>query len=292
MQNSCSPLCKSPDILIFNNKYEDLIFCKNCSLLYKKNLEEHKHKVILFQKFNKDVKQVIETDYYKEQISENRSIIKKILNIIKKKPNKILDYGCGYGVFMFAAKELGFTANGYDINKNFTENLANYFQTFKSEIDLLNNENLKKYDLIFCRKVLTLSSSIYEDFSNFNELLSSNGYLVIMDQVKNFSKYKSMISQNNTNNTLLLTIEALQFYANAFDLRTEYIKNNFGDVFIVFERKKYEKNIKDEKYKDSKISIETLQNLERCGFIFLFISNLINNIKKIFYLFQGKKKYN
>ena len=279
IKNSCSPACKSSDILIINNKYEDLIFCKNCSLLKKKNLEDHKNKVILLDKFNKDVKQVIETDYFKEQISENRSIIRKISSITKKNPTKILDYGCGYGVFMFAAKELGFTVNGYDINKNFTANLANYFETFKSEIDLLNNDNLKKYDLIFCRKVLTLSSNIYKDFSNFNDLLSSNGYLVIMDQVKNFSKYKSIITKNNPN-TLLLAVETLKFYANIFQLNAKYIKNDFGDIFIIFERN-------NKNYKNNRISIETLKNLEKFSFIFLFLSKIKKIVQKIYYLFKS-----
>ena len=280
IQESHSPECKSSDILVFKNKYQELLFCKNCSLLYKKNIKELKKEVLLMGKFNKDLKQTIETDHFKKQISENRSIIKKILIIIKKNPTKILDYGCGYGAFMFAAKELGFTVNGYDINKNFTENLSNYFETFKSETDLLNNQNSKKYDLIFCRKVLNLSSNIYKDFSNFNDLLSSNGHLVIMDQVKNLSKHKSMISKNDTNCTLLVTVETLKFYANIFQLNVKYIKNDFGDLFIIFEKS-------NKNYKVNKISIETLKNLEKFSFIFLFLSKIKNIIQKIYYLFKS-----
>jgi len=280
IQESHSPECKSSDILVFKNKYQELLFCKNCSLLYKKNIKELKKEVLLMGKFNKDLKQTIETDHFKKQISENRSIIKKILIIIKKNPTKILDYGCGYGAFMFAAKELGFTVNGYDINENFTENLSNYFETFKSETDLLNNQNSKKYDLIFCRKVLNLSSNIYKDFSNFNDLLSSNGHLVIMDQVKNLSKHKSMISKNDTNCTLLVTVETLKFYANIFQLNVKYIKNDFGDLFIIFEKS-------NKNYKVNKISIETLKNLEKFSFIFLFLSKIKNIIQKIYYLFKS-----
>ena len=281
IENSCSPECNSSDILIINNGHEDLIFCKNCSLLQKKELENYKNKVIQLDKFNKDVKQVIEEDYFKKQIIENKSILNKILSITKKDPTKILDYGCGYGVFMFAAKELGFTANGYDININFTENLANYFVTFKSEIDLLNNNNLKKYDLIFCRKVLTLSSNIYKDFSNFNDLLSSNGYLVIMDQVKNFSKYKSLFSLNQPN-TLLLTIQTLKFYGNIFQLNVKFLKNDFGDILLIFKRG-------NKNYQNNKISIETIKTFEKFSFIFLFLSKIKNIFKKIYYLFKGYK---
>ncbi len=278
-ENSCSPKCNSADIIIFNNKYENLIFCRNCSLLKKKDLENHKDRVLALDKFNKDVKQIIETDYYKKQISENRSIIKKILRITKKNPTKILDYGCGYGSFVFAGKELGFTTSGYDINKNFTENLSHYFETFKSENALLNDNNLGKYDLIFCRKVLTLSSNIYKDFSNFNDLLSSSGCLVVMDQVKNISKYKTIITLDN-NNTLLLTIEALKFYANIFKLSTKYLKNDFGDMFIIFERN-------NKKYLNDKISIKTLENLEKLNFIFLFLSKIKKLSKKIYYGFKS-----
>ncbi len=276
IKNGCSPVCKSSDILIINNQFEDLLFCKNCSLLQKKNLGEHKNKVLLFDKFNKNVSQVIKTDYYKKQISENKSILKKIINKTKKKPNKILDYGCGYGEFMFAAMELGSLASGYDINRNFTESLANYFKTYKSEKDLLDKDNFKKYDLVFCRKVLTLSSNIYKDFCNFNDLLSSEGYLVIMDQVKNFSKYKSMITQNDTNNSLLLTVETLKFYADVFNFETHYMKNDFGDVLIIFKRK-------TKNYKNKRISINTLKNLERLSFVFLFLSKIKRSIQKIYY---------
>ena len=281
IENSCSPECKSSDNLIINNGYEDLIFCKNCSLLRKKKLEDYKNKVIQLNKFNKDVKQVIEEDYYKKQIIENKSIVKKILSVTKKNPKKILDYGCGYGAFMFAAKELGFTANGYDINRNFTENLENFFETFKSEIDLLNSDNLKKYDLIFCRKVLTLSPNIYKDFSNFNDLLSSNGYLIVMDQVKNFSKYKSMFSLNQPN-TLLLTVQTLKFYGNIFQLNVKFLKNDFGDILIIFERG-------NKNYQNNRISIETIKTFEKFSFIFLFLSKIKNIFRKLYYLFKSYK---
>ena len=89
IENSCSPECNSSDILIINNGHEDLIFCKNCSLLQKKELENYKNKVIQLDKFNKDVKQVIEEDYFKKQIIENKSILNKILSITRKNPTKI-----------------------------------------------------------------------------------------------------------------------------------------------------------------------------------------------------------
>tara|TARA_Y100000816_G_C26101604_1_gene584018 strand:+ start:1984 stop:2850 length:867 start_codon:yes stop_codon:yes gene_type:complete len=282
---NCCPDSRSTDKITYNNKFEDFIFCRECSLLFRKDILDHKKKVLLFDKFNKNVNEVINSDYYKTQIAENKSIINKILSITKKKPKKILDYGCGYGVFMFAAQELGFVAKGYDINENFTKNLANYFETFNSEIDLINKNNFNKYDLIYCRKVLTLSSNIYKDFSNFNDLLSSDGHLVVMDQVKNFSKYKSIMSTNNQNNTLLLTTESLKYFANIFQLKAKYIKNDFGDILIIFERSK-------RRYKNKKISIQTLKVFERYNLVFLFLSKIKGIIKKIYYFFFVKGKKN
>jgi len=78
VENSCSPKCSSSDIFIFNNRYENLIFCRNCSLLKKTNLLNQKKKVISLKKFNRDVEQEINTDYFKKQILENKSIVKKI----------------------------------------------------------------------------------------------------------------------------------------------------------------------------------------------------------------------
>lgn len=277
---NCSPSCNSSDKIVFNNKFEELEFCKNCSLLKKKDLINQKNRVNQLEKFNKDVSHVTQSEYFKTQIIENKSIIRKILSLTKKKPNKILDYGCGYGVFMFASKDLEFEVSGYDINPNFTENLNDKFETFKSEHELLNKENLKKFDLIICRKVLQLSKNLYDDFDNFNSLLSQSGHLVIMDQVKNYSKYKSIISENIPSHSHLLTIQTLNFYANTFKLNTKYLKNDFGDLMIIFERK-------NKKYTNRRISIKTLQIFEKLSFVFLitykikmFFKNFILRILK------------
>ena len=180
---------------------------------------------------------------------------------------------------MFAAKDLNLNVSGYDINENFTNNLIKYFETFKSNEDLLCQNNRKKYDLIFCRKVLTLSSNIYEDFQNFDKLLNQNGYLIIMDQVKNFSKYKSMLSLNNNNNTLLLTIQTLKYFANNFYMNVSFLNNDFGDVLIIF-KKSERKNL------TPNISINSLKVFEKFSFIFFSLFKLKNIFKKIYYYFR------
>ena len=83
-----------------------------------------------------------------------------------------------------------------------------------------------------------------------------------MDQVKNNSKYKSIISENMPSHSHLLTIQTLEFYANIFKLNTKYLKNDFGDLIIIFERK-------NKKYTNKRISIKTLQIFEKLSFVFL-----------------------
>ena len=39
---NCSPLCNLSDKIVFNNKFEELEFCKNCSLLKKKKTHKTK----------------------------------------------------------------------------------------------------------------------------------------------------------------------------------------------------------------------------------------------------------
>lgn len=80
IQESHSPECKSSDILVFKNKYQELLFCKNCSLLYKKNIKE----LLLMGKFNKDLKQTIETLKNLEKFSFIFLFLSKIKNIIQK----------------------------------------------------------------------------------------------------------------------------------------------------------------------------------------------------------------
>ena len=82
---NCCPDSRSTDKITYNNKFEDFIFCRECSLLFRKDILDHKKKVLLFDKFNKNVNEVINSDYYKTQIAENKSIINKILSITKKK---------------------------------------------------------------------------------------------------------------------------------------------------------------------------------------------------------------
>lgn len=280
IQKECSPLCNPSKILSFNNGYENLIFCGTCSLL-KKEDKSLELKVINLPKFNYDVEEFISTQSYKNQILECKSQLKKIFSITKTKKNKALDFGCGYGSFMFACKDLGLTVHGYDINKNFTENLAKYFKTFDSKKNLLNQDNINGCDIIFCRQVLNLSPNVYNDFKIFDQLLSSSGVLVILDHVKNFSKYKSIITQNN-NNTVLLTTQSIEFYANNFGLKKIYLKNDFGDMFSIFMRSQ------KIDYK-GKISLNLLIKLEKFSFFFMFLSKFKQVIKNIYYGFKNKK---
>lgn len=271
----CSPFCSSSKISKFYNGYEHLQYCENCSLLIKKNDKNYlEKKVINLEKFNKNVNDVITTKYYKKQIIECENQLKKIIKISKRNPKKILDYGCGYGSFLFACKNLNFSVEGYDINTNFTSNFKKFFVTIDSKTDLLKNKK-KKYDLIFCRKVLNLTPNLYEDFNTFDQILHDDGVLVVLDQVKNLSKHKSILTQNN-NNTLLLSKQSLEYYASKFNLKLIYFKNDFGDAFIIF--KKIEKKI----HYDGKMTLNGMLITEKYSKIFLILSNIKNFIKNIF----------
>ena len=277
-KNNCSPLCDPLEFEVYNNGYEDLLYCKTCSLLHKTNAENLKKKVIGLEKFNLNVEEIISKDVYKKNISECKSQIYKIINVAHIEPKKILDFGCGYGSFMFGCKELGYDVEGYDININFTNSLKKYFPTFNSTQDLLNQNRKNSYDLIFCRKVLNLTPNLYLDFLMFDKLLSNTGVLVILDHVKNLSKYKSIITQDN-NNTVLLTKQSLQFYASNFELKTLFFQNDFGDIFMILKK---DKNVKF----NNKISLKTLKNIEKLSFFFMFLSKIKNIIKTIYHVFK------
>ena len=66
-KNDCLE-CGSGKCLIISTEFSDLLYCKNCSLLKKKNLFNQKKKVISLKKFNRDVEQEINTEYFKKQI--------------------------------------------------------------------------------------------------------------------------------------------------------------------------------------------------------------------------------
>lgn len=71
-KNDCLE-CGSGKYLIISTEFNDLLYCKNCSLLKKKNLFNQKKKVISLKKFNRDVEQEINTEYFKKQINTKKN---------------------------------------------------------------------------------------------------------------------------------------------------------------------------------------------------------------------------
>ena len=122
---------------------------------------------------------------------------------------------------------------------------------------------------------MNLTPNLYEDFNTFDQILHDDGVLVVLDQVKNLSKHKSILTQNN-NNTLLLSKQSLEYYASKFNLKLIYFKNDFGDAFIIF--KKIEKKI----HYDGKMTLNSMLITEKYSKIFLILSNIKNFIKNIF----------
>ena len=197
-------------------------------------------------------------------------MLKKTIEKIQKKPKNLLDFGCGYGSMLYAAKRLNIKPYAYDINMHLLNFFKQHFSVITEKKKLISKKNF--FDVIVVNKVLNLSPNIEEDFSIFKNILKTNGFLVLIEQVKDFSRYKTSMTKKN-NNTHLLTVKSIKFFSNKFNLKIIYLKNFFGDVFCLLQKTNQYQNKKIAKA--NIISLLLYQLHEKIAFFYNIIYVLI-----------------
>ena len=117
-----------------NQKFRSCIICntkKNKILFYKNNFKHVKCINCDFVYVNPILKEKIQLKALKKETSYNKVMANKVnvrLDILRfkyglqklnttNKRKKILDYGCGFGLFIDQAKKEGWHCSGYEINE-------------------------------------------------------------------------------------------------------------------------------------------------------------------------------
>ena len=90
-------------------KYHDIVRCKNCRLVYMNPRDNHIPELL---------SEVEDTDYISTW-NDRLSTFKVHLDLLKqfKSGGKLLDVGCYAGIFLTAAKEVGFSVSGLEPSK-------------------------------------------------------------------------------------------------------------------------------------------------------------------------------
>lgn len=121
--------------------------------------------------------------YYNEKIS--LKFLKVICKICKIKPgSRILDLGCGTGIYTYLFQKLGYESIGIDISETAIKKAKEQYPLSKFEVmDALNLTFDKKYfDVIFLFGCSVVNTDVLEDidsvFKYLIDYLKNGGYIV------------------------------------------------------------------------------------------------------------------
>ncbi len=192
------PNCKSRENTLKIKEEEFLIVrCKSCGLTFLLNPPDES---VIYE----DYYQIeFKGDDYREdspfahlreiyEINEQRTeFIKKFASLAED--FKILDIGCGSGLFLKSCKDVGIQGEGIDVSGNALKFARDEFglNVYNKTTDDLINEK-KKYDMITMWHVLEHIMEPTVELSKIKELLSPNGYLMI--EVPNLNSIKFKLS--------------------------------------------------------------------------------------------------
>ncbi len=268
--------CKKKNFYFSKTASPHYIFCKQCSIFFKKNTyEEKSNRTKNLKKFHLNVEQKIKSREYLNKIEIDKFLINKFIKLIGHKPKKLLDYGCGYGSMLFAAKNLKINVVvGYDINSFLINSLKKKFLVIKKKSELIRIK--KKFDCVVVNKVLNLSPNVEEDFFILSKILKNKGYVILVEQVKDFSRYGSFPIRRN-NNTHVITINSIKYFSDKFGFKIKKISNSFGDLTCFLQK---DKNVR--KFRETaNFTPRVYYFYEKYKYIFNFTYSAIFELKKI-----------
>ena len=123
---------------------------------------------------------------------------------------------------------------------------------------------------------MNLSPNVEEDFFILSKILKNKGHLILVDQVKDFSRYESFPIKRN-NNTHVITINSIKYFADKFGFKIKKINNSFGDITCFLQK---DKNVR--KYREyANFTPWVYYFYEKYKYIFDLTYSVIFELKKI-----------
>jgi len=158
---------------------------------------------------NKQKRQLVKDDYdaiadiYVKNCSQIKFYKGYVDDFIKSlNGKKVLDAGCGHGIFTNYFHEKGFDVEGIDFSENLLKVANQNYPYLKfTNIDLCDFKVDIKYDGIFVENVLfhIPDEDLKVIFNNFNKILSTNGKLCILMEIPKESGEKILEEEFDKN---------------------------------------------------------------------------------------------
>lgn len=170
----------------YNNSFS-VVKCKNCSLIYINPQPEIK---TLLDHYSQTY------DYsYMHRNKESKKDKSDVSEITKLKPQKgrLLDVGCGTGLFLSAARKRGWEIFGIDVSEKAIKYGISYFRLPLTLEDLLNLASDKKYEVITMRHFLEHTTNPEVYIHKANLLLEEDGILLL--ELPNIKSFAAIISK-------------------------------------------------------------------------------------------------
>lgn len=136
---------------------------------------------------------------YKKTFKERFVIWTKIIDSYSDPTSRVLDIGCGSGVFAFYAAKKNLEVIGIDgssemiriCNQKKLEDNVENISFIESDIDILRDINIQRADMIICSSVLEYMGNIDRSIELLAGLIKNNGVL-ILSMPNSFSIYRKM----------------------------------------------------------------------------------------------------
>lgn len=194
---SC-PNCKNNENVLRIKENDFLIAeCRGCGLTYLLNPPDEE---VIYEEYYRiefkgsDYKKDSGYPHLREIFEINKHRTEYINRLNKEKEGyKILDIGCGSGLFLKSCKDAGLEAEGMDVSNNALEFARNEFglTVFRKQVEDLISEG-KKYSLITMWHVLEHIMEPADELKKIKELLTPDGIVLI--EVPNLNSIKFRLS--------------------------------------------------------------------------------------------------
>ena len=223
------PLCKSESKLIWKERKYKVYRCLNCKVAFLYPVPETE------KIYNRDYFEKWYLKYYEERKQYFKNLIEKLKNYFPEK-GKILDIGCGAGIFLDIMKEMDWDVYGQDISPFAVKYCENKGYTVYKNLSEINKEGT--FDVITMFDVIAHIPDPLLYLNQCRKLLKKGGILIIKTPShSNFLFTVSNLLSFTGKSRTLLHIPAQIYHFNSFSLKKALEEESFllEDIFFINE---------------------------------------------------------